>query len=252
MLAAAALLATVALSAAQPEKPWNGSASLGLQAVGGNASSFSVNLAATAERRWTRWIASGRTWAAYGESQPAGADRTEVGAANAGLFLRLELRLNPRLGTYALAGLETDHVRSIEARFSQELGLSYALLDQEEGDRQLHLRTDLGFRITEEQRFQYFPVAARVEPRGNLMTAPRFAAAFRCQPQKGLALTQDLEVLPALGETRVLVNALTKLTVRMVGPLAVGFTLGVQVDSEPPPPKGSWDTTAGLTLDVLL
>jgi hypothetical protein len=235
-----------------PPKQWTGSVGLGVVSVTGNARSVTATLAAAAEHKGEHWILGGKAHATYGESRVAASSRMETSAENAGLFLRGDYRITPRLSTYLLAGIETDHAKSIEERYSQEAGLGYAWVDWTSGEQKLFLRTDLGFRVAEEFRYQYFPVAAPVTPREFYLKAPRIGAAFRWELDKSVLFTQDAEALPNLGSSRVLVNSVSKLSAKVFGPVAVGVGFAVNYDSAPPAQKVPWDTTLAITLDYLL
>ena len=76
--------------------------------------------------------------------------------------------------------------------------------------------------------------------------------AFRYGLNKNVLLTEDLEVLPNLGESRVLVNSLSELAAKLTGALQLGVGFTVNYDSAPPSPKIPWDTTLALTLEYLL
>lgn len=256
MLGIVTLVAGMALAAEAPPPPpgpWTGSVGLGVVAATGNARSLTANANSAVEYKVTDWILAGRASGTYGESRIAGTNLTQVTAKDAALFLRGDRRFTPRLSAYALAGFEADHPKSIEIRYSQELGVGYAWIDRPEGDGRLLLRTDLGFRVAEEYRFQYFPVRSRVE--GDypyILTAPRAAAALRYEVNKSVLLSEDVEVLSNLHESRWLANSTTKLTVKLLESLGIGVAYQVMYDSAPAEPKIPWDTKLAITLEYLL
>ncbi len=235
-----------------PPKHWTGSVGLGFVSVTGNARSLTATFAAAAEHKGEHWILGGKSAATYGESRAAGSSSMQTSAENASLFLRGDYRGTPRFSTYLLAGVETDHAKSIEERYSQEAGLAYAWVDWLSGEHKLLLRTDLGFRIAEEYRYQYFPERAPVTPREFYLKAPRVGAAFRWELNKSVLFTEDAEALPNLSSDRVLVNSVSKLSAKLLGPVAVGIGFTANYDSEPPAQKIPWDTTLAITLDYLL
>ncbi len=237
---------------AAPPKNWTGSVGLGVVAVTGNARSLTASLTAAAEHKGDHWIWGGRALATYGEARVAGSTEMQTSAENASLFLRGDYRFSPRLSGYLLAGIETDHPKSIEIRYSQEVGVGYAWVDWTGGDQKLFLRTDLGFRVAEEYRFQYFPVSGRVDPRDYYLKAPRAGAAFRWEMNKSVLFTEDIEVMPNVDDGRVLANSISKLSAKVFGPMAVGIGYTVNYDSAPPASKIPWDTTLAITLDYLL
>jgi hypothetical protein len=238
---------------APPSRRWTGSVGFGAVSVTGNARSLTLNLGAVAEYKVTDWIYSGRASATYGESRVAGTDEMETFAEDAALFLRVDRRFTPRLSAYALAGFETDHPKSIEARFSQELGVGYAWIDRTMGEDRLLVRTDLGFRVAEEYRFQYYPVRASVPGDYPYMFyAPRLGGSLRYEVGKSVLVSQDVEVLPNVRESRWFVNSTSKLTTRLFRSLGFGVGYVVSYDSAPPSPKIPWDTRLGVTLEYLL
>lgn len=85
-----------------------------------------------------------------------------------------------------------------------------------------------------------------------LRLQPRVGAAFRWEMNKSVLFTEDAEALPNLGSSRVLVNSVSKLSAKVLGPMAVGVGFTVNYDSEPAAQKIPWDTTLAITLDYLL
>jgi putative salt-induced outer membrane protein YdiY len=257
MLTLTTLALALALNAdpqvgAPPPKPWTGSVGLGVVAVTGNARSLTLSGAVAAEHKGEQWIFGGKAAGTYGESRSAGAADTQISAESASVFLRGDYRIGPRLSAYVLGGVETDHPKSIEVRHSQETGAGYAWVDRNAGEGKLFLRTDLGFRVREEYRFQYFPVPARVEPRSEVMEALRLGAAFRWQVEKAVLVTEDVELLPDVRDSRVLANSIAKLNARLFGPVSFGVSYAVAYDSAPAPTRIPWDTTLAVTLEYVL
>ncbi len=207
-----------------PPKHWTGNLGLVLVSVTGNARSLTFNFNASLEHTAADWILSGKAVGTYGEA----------------------------FSVYLLGGMETDHPKSVEVRHSQESGVGYAWIDETRGDEKLFLRTDAGMRLAEEYRFQYFPTPGAIYPRLYFLKAPRAAVAFHREVDKRILFSQDLEVIPNLGESRVLANSVTKLTTKLLGPLGFGVSYTVNYDSAPPPPKIPWDTTLAVTLEYLL
>ena len=239
---------------AAPSRNWTGSVGFGAVSVTGNARSLTMNLGAALEYKITDWILSGKAAATYGEARTPGTDQMEIAAKDAALFLRADRRLTPRLSFYALAGVEADHPKSIEVRYTQELGAAYAWIDRTFNEEsKMLLRTDLGFRVAEEYRYQYFPVRASVPGDYPYMIyAPRLGAAFRYEINKSVLLSQDLEVLPNLAESRWFANSTTKLTAKLIESLGFGVGYTVGYDSDPAEPKIPWDTKLAITLEYLL
>jgi hypothetical protein len=222
--------------------------------VTGNARSLTLSLGSALEYKGPDWIFAGKATGTYGEQRVAETGDMEISAEDAALFLRVDRRFTPRLSGYALAGFEADHPKSVEIRYSQELGAAYAWIDRAFGDEsKLLLRTDLGFRVAEEYRYQYFPVRASIP--GDypyIIAAPRLGGALRYEVNKSILFSQDLEVLPNLSESRWFVNSTSKLTAKLIDSLGFGVGYTVNYDSAPPVPKISWDTKLAVTLDYLL
>ncbi len=251
----AILLAAVSLAAEPPSagKPaeWKGTVGAGLIYVDGNAFGLTGNLAAAAERKSEDWILSGRASATYGEARASGETDRKVSAYAAGLLLRVDRRFTPRLAAYVLGTVETDHVKSIEWRPGGEAGVAYAWIDSKDGDQAVLLRTDLGFRVSQEYRFQYYPTPLRPE-QPDLFLAPRLGVAFRYQFAKDTLFTEDLEFLPNVnGPARYLANSISKLGAKLTAALQVGLSFTVSYDSAPAAGKKRTDTVLAMTLDYL-
>jgi hypothetical protein len=239
---------------APPPRLWTGSVGFGAVSVTGNARSLTLSLGSAIEYKATDWIFAGKATATYGEARTPGTDQMEISSEDAALFLRADRRFTPRLSGYALAGFEADHPKSIEIRYTQELGAAYAWLDRAFGDEsRILLRTDLGFRVAEEYRYQYFPTRASVPGDYPYMVyAPRLGGALRYEINKSLLLSEDVEVLSNLAESRWFANSTTKLTAKLLQSLGFGVGYTVNYDSAPPDPKIPWDTKLALTLEYLL
>lgn len=115
------------------------------------------------------------------------------------------------------------------------------------------LKTDLGFRIQEERRFQYFPEIDRQELPDVTLYAPRAGLAFTYAISKDVLFSEDADVMANVsGESRVLANSISKISVRLSRTLALGVSFTVNHDSEPATGKVPTDTQLAMTLDVLL
>lgn len=233
---------------------WAGTASLGLIALSGNASTITVSALAAAERRTEHWIFSSKAFGTYGRSRPpesTGEDLpSQVVALAAGLQLRGDRRFTQIVSGYLLGGGETDHVKSIEGRGFGEGGLGLLWWDEKRPDGSLStLRTDLAFRYTHEWRFQYFPT--RMDLPDVDLGGPRLGLAFRYGLNKDIIFSEDAEVLPSVLEgSRVLFNSRSQLISKLTEALAVSAGFLVQYDSAPPPGKRTTDTTLSFSFDV--
>jgi hypothetical protein len=241
---------------------------LGLISLTGNSRTVTFNTNAAAERKSEGWIVGTKLYATYGQNRAAVADETETVAEAAGLQLRLDRRFGPRYSTYLLAAADTDHVKSVELRSTGEAGATVVWVDAG-GDSgwKTTLKTDLGFRVANEQRYAYYPVqpaptlppeppAPRIEPHsldGVTLYAPRAGVAFRYAVSKDVLFSEDAEILPnVVGDSRVIVNSISKISTRLSRSLAFGVAFTVNHDSAPAAEKVPTDTALALTLDVLL
>lgn len=231
---------------------WTGSVGLGFVSLTGNAEALTLTGLVALERKWEDWIVRVRSTGAYGQARTAATAGTdaEVVALRALGELRGDRRFGERATGFLMVGADTDHVRSVEARYYGEAGASMLWLDQkaEDFDR-LSLRTDVAFRVVNEMRFQYYPVPMDVPD--VFLAGPRFGVAFRYGLSKDTTFAQDAEVIPdILGGGRVLFNSTTKLSTKLTRSLSMGVSFLVTHDSVPAVGKLTTDTalTAGIDL----
>src|SRR4051812_31525324 len=259
-LALATLLAqapAAAAPAAPPPPPaWTGTVGFGLIWLTGNSQTLTFSGNANLERKSPEWIWSTKAFAAYGSSTATGALTSEVTALNAGIQARADRRFTEQLSLYLLAGIDTDHLKSIEARPFGELGVAMIWVDEKEGDLQkLTFRTDLGFRYGREYRFQYYPVqiSANQDPAFATVdvVAPRLGAFFRYSFSKNAFFTEEVsELLNLSGETRNLFVSTSKFSARLTEKLALGVGFMFSNDSVPPPAKVNTDTALTVGLEI--
>lgn len=241
-------------AASLKEDPWKGTVGLGLIALSGNASTLTFNGLASAERKTRGWIYTLKAQGVYGRSRlPAtetDAERTEVVALGAAADLRVDRRFTPVISGYLLAGAQTDHVKSVELRGIGEAGAGISWWDEKDAaGRTSSLRTDLAFRFSRESRFQYYPVRLDVEDVD--LGGPRVGVVFSYGLSKDTVFTEQAEAIPnVLGESRLLVNSISKLTVGLSDSLALSTSFVVQYDSAPPPGKRSTDTALAASIEV--
>jgi putative salt-induced outer membrane protein YdiY len=231
---------------------WSGTVGLGFISLTGNARTVTFNTTGAAERKTERWIAGAKLYGSYGQNRPADSSDYETVALAAGGALRLDRRFGERYSAYVLGGADMDHVKSVELRSTGEMGASVTWVDAG-GDSgwKTTLRSDLGFRVAHERRFQYYPVDLALPD--ETLYAPRAGLAFKYAISKDVLFTEDAEVLPnVVGDSRVLVNSISKIATRLSRALAFGVAFTVNHDSAPAPAKVETDTALALTLDVLL
>jgi putative salt-induced outer membrane protein YdiY len=239
---------------APKEDLWKGSVGLGLISLSGNASTLTFNGLASAERKSKGWIYSAKAQAVYGRSRlPATeteVERTEVVALGANADVRVDRRFTPVISGYVLAGALTDHVKSVEVRGTGEAGAGISWWDEKSPDGKFtSLRTDLAFRYFREARFQYYPSKLDLEDVD--LGGPRVGVSFAYGLSKDTVFTEEAEAIPnVLGESRLLVNSTSKLTVGLTDSLSVGTSFVLQYDSSPPPGKVSTDTALAANVQV--
>jgi putative salt-induced outer membrane protein YdiY len=237
---------------AAPKAAWTGTVGLGLISLTGNSRTVTFNTNAAAERKSEGWIMAAKLSASYGQNRAAVGAATDTVAEAAGLQLRLDRRFGERYSAYVLAAGDTDHVKSVELRSTGEVGATVVWVDAG-GDSgwKTTLRTDLGFRIANEQRYQYYPVDLALDD--ETLYAPRAGLAFRYAMSKDVLFSEDAEILPnVIGDSRVVVNSVSKISTRLSRTLAFGVAFTVNHDSAPAADKVATDTALALTLDVLL
>lgn len=235
---------------------WDVTLGAGLISLTGNASTFTFSGLASGQRKTEHWIYAFKAYGSYGRSRPPEVEGEEtvaqVVALNAGAELRGDRRFTQVLSGYALVGAETDHVKSIESRTSGEGGLGILWWDEKTPEgKESYLRTDAAFRYAHETRFQYYPT--RMDLPDVDLGGPRFGAVFRYGLSKNLLFKEDVEVLlSVIGDSRVLANSQTQLSVGLTEALSLGASFLVKTDSKPPAGKVDTDTALALNLEVKL
>jgi putative salt-induced outer membrane protein YdiY len=233
-----------------PVSPWKATLGAGLISLTGNTSSITFNSNVLVERKLGLWTLSGKAIGTYGQSRPIDGSVPQVLALNGSLLLRGDRQLLDWVSVYVLGGVDTDHVKSVEFRVYGEPGTGLTWLNQEKETRplQLYLRTDLGLRVAQESRFQYYPTIENIPD--VTLVAPRLAIEFRATLKKDLQFVQTGEVMQNVyGPSRTVVNTLSKLSVHLISSLSLGVSFTIAYDSDPAPGKVPTDTALSLTLD---
>jgi hypothetical protein len=255
MILALALSTLLAQTPPAPEPAWAGTITVGLIALTGNSQTLTFSSNAALERKTSEWIAGVKAFAAYGQSTTPTNGVNQVTALNAGIQARGDRRFSDQLSAYLLAGIDADHLKSIESRPFGEVGISLIWFDTRESELQKSLfKTDLGFRYGREYRFQYYPMqlSARQDPALDTVTvaAPRIGAFFRYAINKDVIFTEDASALQNLaGESRLIVVSTTKLAARLSPKVSLGLSYVVQEDTAPPKGKVQTDTTMNIGLE---
>ncbi len=243
---------------ATPPKPdlWTGNAGVGLTWVTGNVTSIAFVASAQATRKGERTITVLKGFGGYGEKLNDAGTASEVLMYNAGLAAQFDYRFTKHISAFFGAGIDTDHIKSVEIRGYGDLGVGVVWLDEKDGEpgkefQRLYLKSDLGIRVQPETRYQYYPVQADVP--NELMIGPRLAVSFRYALSARAFFTEEAEVLPNVLPNqpgRVLLNSTSKLGVGIAAnmSLAAGFTL--KYDSAPAAGRKNTDTVLSIGLDA--
>ncbi|AKQ63888.1 Putative salt-induced outer membrane protein [Myxococcus hansupus] len=235
---------------------WDVTVGLGLISLTGNASTLTVSGLASAQRTTDNWIYAIKSFGSYGRSRPPQVEgqetESQVVALNAGLELRGDRRFTQVISGYLLAGAEADHVKSVESRTYGEGGMGVLWWDEKkEKGRESYLRTDAAFRYANETRFQYYPT--RMDLPDVDLGGPRFGAVFRYGLAQNVLFKEDVEVLVSvIGDSRMLFNSQTQLSVGLTKQLSLGASFLIKHDSSPPPGKLPTDTALALNFEVML
>ena len=257
----ALLFASLLAQATPPVPPaatsptWSGTVALGAIVLTGNSQTLTFSTNAALERKSDEWIWGVKAFSAYGQSTAGGVGASsQVTALNAGIQLRGDRRLTDQLSLYLLAGVDTDHLTSIESRPFGEVGASYIWFDVKEGELQkTTLRTDLGFRYGREYRFQYYPthVGPSQDPAFAEVdiVAPRVGLFYRYAFNKEVIFSEDASLLANMsGQARLLFTSTTKLSARLTEKMSLG--VGFVVNDDTVPPKGKVPTDTALTVGL--
>ncbi len=246
--------AAPAADAAPAPEVWKGLLGIGLISLTGNSESITGTVTAQADRKLGKWAIGFRAGGAYGQTRSnVVGDGDQVTAYRAMLAGRVDRKIASFASLYLLAGVENDHVKSVELRGYGEFGCGITFFEKKEGDlEKVYLRGDIAFRVAEETRFQYYGDANFPKNTGLpsvLMAAPRIGLAFRYAMSKDIRFSEEAEVLPnVIGDSRFLFNSTTKLNARLTETFSVNLSFLLTHDSNPAGKKQPTDTA--LTLGV--
>ena len=233
---------------------WAGSAGLGLTWVPGNVTSIAFIGSGQAIRKGEHTIFVAKGFAGYGEKVNDAGTANEVLLYNAGAAAQFDYRFTPHISALIGAGLDMDHVKSVELRGYGDLGVGVLWLDLKEGPagkefQKLYLKTDVSLRVQPESRFQYYPTAEDVPD--VVLVGPRLALSFRYSLSKATAFQEDAELLTnVVGPTRVMVNSTSKLLVGIAGSFALTAGFALKYDSAPAAGLKNTDTVLSLGVDA--
>src|SRR5947209_11488171 len=124
LLAQAPVATTPGAPAAAAEDTVSGNVSLGLIRLTGNSETTTFAFGSGVQRKTATWIYGVKLTAAYGTSTDATTGVEHTDALNGAFAARVDRRLNPALAIYLEGAVDTDHLKSIEARPTGEAGRS--------------------------------------------------------------------------------------------------------------------------------
>lgn len=229
----------------EDEGPWTGSAGLGASMFTGNARSFTITGDAMAEYESPVWALTLEMDGAYGNAAAEDEEEREVTALTLGGWARGDYRFTRLVSAYTFLGLETDHPASLELRTEVELGIGLTLLERKKKSKELFLRTYLGAGYAKDRRFQYTPT--REDLPNVTLWSPAVGLAFRYDINEHVYLREDAVLLPDIfGDTRVLLDSTTKLSVDLTDRFALTTYFEVQHDSAPAAGKVKTDTSLSV------
>jgi hypothetical protein len=238
------------VAAAPPKYHWDFFANAGLNWTSGNVQSISFAGSAGGKRIGEKTITQFKLFAGYGQKSNTPPLPNEVLLYNAGGTGQFDYRLGTLFSLFVGAGLDTDHVKSVELRGYGDVGIGLLWFDvKQEKYQKLLLKTDFNVRVQPESRFQYYPTPLQIDDA--LLVGPRAALAFKYSLNAGTFVSEDLEVIPnVLGATagRVLLNSDTKLAVGLAAHISLAADLLFKYDSQPAMGKLALDTllTVGI------
>jgi hypothetical protein len=234
---------------------------LGLTYLTGNTVNLTLVGNLAVERTWDVWALALRISGAYGLSNPSPNDpasATSTTSRRAAATLRGDRSFGGGFASlFLLAGSEFDHVKNIESRSIGEVGTGLTFFNQHEADlEKLFLKLDLALRGGLETRYQYFPVAAPVDPYTLAILAPRAAITFRWSFNRDVHFSEELEFIPFLlapDAGRLLINNNTKLSARLTETIFLTTGVLINYDSKTPQTAGGVQrvsTDVALTVGV--
>ena len=239
----------------KPPSKWVTNVTGGLTWVTGNVTSFAFVGNASTTRKVDKTIFVAKASAGYGEKliDPS-VGPNEVLLYQMGLSAQFDYRFTPLISAFLGAGIDADHVKSVEHREYGDAGLGVLWLDAKEGPagkqyQKVLLKTDLNIRVQPESRFQYYPVPRQLDD--SLLVGPRLAGVFGYAVNATTTFGEELELLPnVLGQPRLLVNSLTKVSVGLSTLLALNASFAAKFDSQPAEGKKPIDTVLSLGLEA--
>ncbi|WP_375757268.1 DUF481 domain-containing protein [Corallococcus exercitus] len=235
----------------EEDGPWTGSFGLGASFFTGNSRAFTLTGDALAEYDSPVWALTLEADGAYGNAAAEDEGEREVTAKNLGGWARGDYRFTRLLSAYTFLGAETDHPASLELRTEAELGIGLTFLERKEESNELLLRAYLGGSYARDRRFQYFPTREQLPD--VTLWSPAVGLAFRYDLNERVHLREDAVLLPdVFGDTRVLLDSTSKLSVDLTERFALTTFFELQHDSRPAAGKVRTDTSLSLGAELEL
>lgn len=253
-----------AAAAADAEKPppkvkLSGSASLSLVWLAGNSNAITGQLNAGLSMFVERWTLSLKAGAAYGQARGPDDLADKVTALNVSGELKGTRNFTDIVGIYLLSGAGHDAVARVNWRVWEEAGMALTfvrLMDPTDKEFiRFQLGADVGARYQREEWFQFFPTATEargpiVNPQPNIV-AIKAALGLRYAPIKNILITENLEMLPdVLTPANFVLNNVTALVVKVIGPFSLSTSFTLKFDNLPPPGAQKLDTILAFGADV--
>jgi hypothetical protein len=236
---------------------WDFYANAGLTWTAGNVSSLSFVASGGGKRVGDKTITQFKLFGGYGQTfnpavPPAMVGTTDVLIYNMGATAQFDYRFTKLISAFIGAGIDADHVKSVELRGYGEAGLGVLWVDEKvEKWQKWFLKTDVSFRVQPESRFQYYPTPAQLPDA--LLVGPRAALQFHYGMSAGTYFDEALEVIAnVVGDDagRILLNSVSKLAVGIATHVSVAALLTFKYDSKPAP--GAAGAPAKQPLDTIL
>jgi hypothetical protein len=237
----------------------SGSASLSLVWLAGNSNAITGQANVGLSLFVEKWTLSLKGNGAYGQARGPDDLVDKVTALNVAGELRGARNFTDIVSVYILGGAGHDAIARINWRAWGEAGLGltfFKVFDPKDKEFiRFQFGTDLGLRYQREDWFQFFPTAT--EPRGRIanpqpnIVAIKVGLGLRYAPIKNILVQENLELLPdVLTTTNFVLNNVTALVVKVIGPLSLSTSFTLKFDNLPPPGAQKLDTILAFGADV--
>lgn len=231
-----------------------GTAGISFISSTGNANAVSAKANTELQTQYNGWTGSLQANIAYGQTR-VDATTSEVTAQRGKLELSTQRRFGRHLYVYGGFGGNLDRVASINYQLFGEPGVGIVWFENRQaratGEKTYvasRLETQVGFRYTHENRFQFFPT--RQELPNEEIYAISISGSFVYALSRGTAFKQSVSIKPdVVSRENLRVNSSSILTARLVEPVALQVQFDLRYIGEPAAGKAPLDTmlSAGLS-----